>query len=58
MFNLKYTYPITIDMGEQSIYAAQLKETRQALAVRGLVHRELDGAQAFPYVFKLVRQRH
>jgi len=40
MLNLNYTYPIGIDIGNSNIYAAQLKETKQGLTVRGLVHRE------------------
>jgi len=43
MFKLKFTYPIGIDICNRDIYAAQLKQTRHGLAVRGLVHRELDG---------------
>jgi type IV pilus assembly protein PilM len=42
MFNLRSTYPIGIDLSDQSIYAVQLKETRQGLAVRGLAHREFE----------------
>lgn len=40
--NFKSTYPIGIDIGDQTIYAVQLKETRQGLAVRGLAHREFE----------------
>ena len=43
MFNLKYTYPIGIEIGEKDIYAAQLNQSRHGLAVRGLVHREFNG---------------
>jgi type IV pilus assembly protein PilM len=44
--NFKYRYPIGIDIGNQNIYAVQLKETRQGLAIRGMVHRPLnDGAE-------------
>ena len=42
MFNLRSTYPIGIDLGDQSIYAVQLKETREGLAVRGLAYREFE----------------
>jgi len=43
MFNLKFKYPIGIDICNQNIYAAQLKHIRQGFAVRGLMHQELDG---------------
>lgn len=42
MFNLKFKYPIGIDIASQDIYAVQLKEIRQGFAIRGLLHRELD----------------
>ncbi len=35
MFNLKPTYPIAVDIGNENISMVQLKETRQGLAVRG-----------------------
>ena len=40
MVALNSTYPIGIDIGKNNIYAAQLKENRQGLVIRGLVHRE------------------
>ena len=43
MFNLKFKYPIGIDISAQHIHAAQLKQIRQGFAVRGLMHQELDG---------------
>jgi len=43
MLKLKSTYPIGLDIGNQHIYAAQLKESRQGFSVRGLWHRELNG---------------
>ncbi len=42
MLNLRHTYPIGIDIGNQNIYAAQIKETRQGLEIRGLAHREFE----------------
>jgi Tfp pilus assembly protein, ATPase PilM len=42
MFNLKPTYPIAIDIGDHSISAIQLKETRHGLAVREWCHQQLD----------------
>ena len=42
MVGLNSTYPIGIDIGKNNIYAAQLKENRKGLVVRGLVHREYD----------------
>ncbi len=41
MFNLKDKYPIGIDIGDQAIYAAQFKKTRQGISVRELFYREL-----------------
>ncbi len=38
----RFTYPIAIDMAHQNIYAAQLLENRQGLAVRGLAHRHIE----------------
>jgi type IV pilus assembly protein PilM len=46
MLNLKYHYPIGIDIGNLNIYAAQLRETKQGFAVRGLVHREIGWEDA------------
>jgi len=43
MINLKSIYPIGIDIGHENIYAAQVKPTRKGLAVRGMVHRALNG---------------
>ena len=40
MIALNSKYPIGIDIGKNNIYAAQLKENRQGLEIRGLVHRE------------------
>jgi type IV pilus assembly protein PilM len=40
MVALNSRYPIGIDIGKNNIYAAQLKENRQGLMIRGLVHRE------------------
>jgi len=40
MLNFGAKYPIGIDIGNQNIYAAQLKQTRKGFAVRELVHRE------------------
>jgi len=40
MLNLNSTYPIGIDIGNSNIYAAQLKESKQGLTVRGLAHCE------------------
>ena len=42
MFNLKSIYPVGIDIGEENIYAAQVRPTRKGLAVRGMVHRRLE----------------
>ena len=42
--NLKYCYPIGIDISEGSIYATQVKRTqRRGLAVRGFMKRRLNG---------------
>lgn len=41
MINLRSTYPIGIDIHSHNIYAAQLKESPNGLAVRGLAHREV-----------------
>jgi type IV pilus assembly protein PilM len=43
MLKLKSTYPIGLDIGNRHIYAAQVKKSRQGLAIRGLWHRELNG---------------
>jgi type IV pilus assembly protein PilM len=43
MLKLKSTYPIGLDIGNRHIYAAQMKESRQGSAIRGLWHRELNG---------------
>jgi type IV pilus assembly protein PilM len=42
MFNLKPTYPIGIDIGDQNISAIQLKETEQGLAVREWGYKQLE----------------
>jgi len=42
MVALNSKYPIGIDIGKNNIYAAQLKENRRGLVVRGLVHREYE----------------
>jgi type IV pilus assembly protein PilM len=42
MLNLNSKYPIGIDIGKNNIYAAQLKENRRGLVIRGLVHREYE----------------
>ena len=42
MFNIRFKYPIAIDIGDQDIYAVQLKKTRQGFAVKELVHRGID----------------
>ena len=43
MLKLKPKYPIGIDIDDQNVYAVQLEQRRKDFAVRGLVHRELDG---------------
>ena len=43
MLNLRSTYPIAIDIHSQNIYAVQLKETRDGLAVQALAHRQGEG---------------
>jgi len=43
MLTLKSTYPIGLDIGQHHIYAAQFKQSRQGLAVRGLWHTRLNG---------------
>ena len=43
MLNLRSTYPIAIDIHSQNIYAVQLKETRDGLAVRALAHTQGKG---------------
>jgi type IV pilus assembly protein PilM len=40
MVSLNSKYPIGIDIGKNNIYAAQFKENRQGLVIRGLVHRQ------------------
>ncbi len=40
MLSLNTKYPLGIDIGNSNIYAAQLKENKHGLVVRGLVHRE------------------
>jgi type IV pilus assembly protein PilM len=40
MVSFNSRYPIGIDIGNSNIYAAQLREDKQGLMVRGLVHRE------------------
>lgn len=40
MLNFSSIFPVGIDIGNRNIYAAQLKETKQGLVVRGLVHQE------------------
>lgn len=49
MFDLRFRYPIGIDIGDQYIYAAQLKPDQEGIAVRGLWRREFDGfSDGFP----------
>ena len=36
MLDRIYKYPIGVDVGEENVYAAQLRQTKQGLAVRGL----------------------
>ena len=43
MLTLKSTYPIGLDIGRHHIYAAQFKESRNGLVVRGLWHTRLNG---------------
>ena len=43
MLKLKHKYPIGIDIDDQNVYAVQLKQLRSDFAVRGLLHREIDG---------------
>lgn len=43
MLDLNTKYPIGIDIGNHNIYAAQLKENKQGIVIRGLVHREYQG---------------
>jgi type IV pilus assembly protein PilM len=43
MLKLKSKYPIGIEIGNHNIFAAQLKPYRNGFAVRGLVHREMNG---------------
>ena len=42
MLELKSTYPIGLDIGNHHIYAAQFKESRHGLAVRGFWHKRLN----------------
>ncbi len=42
MFKLKPNYPIAINIGDQSISAIQLKETRHGLAVREWFYQQLE----------------
>lgn len=42
MLDLRFRYPIGIDIGDQYVYAAQLRPDRDGLAVRGLWRREFD----------------
>ena len=47
MLDSIYRYPIAIDMGNQQLYAAQLKETRKGLFVRELFYQEFaEGVEA------------
>ena len=46
MLNFKSTYPIGLDIGKNHIYAAQFKESRNGLAVRGLWHKRLKGGES------------
>jgi type IV pilus assembly protein PilM len=43
MLKLKPKYPIGIDIDDQNVYAVQLEHRRTDFAVRGLLHRELNG---------------
>jgi len=43
MLDLNSKYPIGLDIGNHNIYAAQLRENKQGIVVRGLVHREYQG---------------
>ncbi len=43
MLDLNTKYPIGLDIGNHNIYAAQLRENKQGIVVRGLVHREYQG---------------
>jgi Tfp pilus assembly PilM family ATPase len=42
VLDLRARYPIGIDIGDQYIYAAQLKPDKDGMAVRGLWRREFD----------------
>ncbi len=42
MFERPSTFPIGIDIGSQNLFAVQLQQMRQGLAVRGLFHRAFD----------------
>jgi len=44
MFNFGYTYPIGIDIDSHNIFAVQLKDTGDGLAIRGLAHAEYEGS--------------
>ena len=42
MFNIKPAYPIAVDIGNENISMAQLKDTREGLAVRGCGYKQFD----------------
>ena len=42
MLDLRSRYPIGIDIGDQYVYAAQLKQDRENVAIRALWRREFD----------------
>ena len=45
MLKLKSTYPIGLDIGKRHIYAAQIKNSRKGLVVRGVWHKGLNGGE-------------
>ena len=44
MLNFGYIYPIGIDIDSHNIFAVQLKDTADGLAIRGLAHAEYEGS--------------
>ena len=48
MFERQSIFPIGIDIGSRNLYAFQLQQLRQGLAVRGLLHRAFDARAEDP----------
>jgi len=44
MFSFRSSYPIALDIGNQNVYAVQLKDSKMGFLVKELAHGELNGS--------------